>query len=202
MVTIRNVLNCVQPPRHTTPFFTQHGGMEDERRWDAENCRMRCGKLSYGECITELAKSHFLQWRKYFQRRQSSLGVLLFPCNPWLFSKGICSKLFSLHLTRSFELRRVYILLWIWWIRKSCQVECEHSVRFDFRPETLRDISRNGPLAPVGQKVDSATAANTNFPKTFVTPTPILCLFTKKYEQYTKHHARVILCEKKNFAKH
>ena len=132
MATIRNVLNCVQPPRHTTPFFTQHGGMEHERRWDAENCRMRSGKLSYGECITELAKSHFHQWRKYFQRRQSSLGVLLFPCNPWLFSRGICSKLFSLHLTRSFELRKLYILLWIWRMRKRYQVECEHSVRFWF----------------------------------------------------------------------
>ena len=132
VVTIRNVLNCVQPPRHTTPFFTQHGGMEHERRWDAENCRMRCGKLSYGECITERAKSHFHQWRKYFQRRQSSLGVLLFPCNPWLFSKWICSKLFSLHLTRSFELRKLYILLWIWRMRKRYQVECEHSVRFWF----------------------------------------------------------------------
>ena len=55
-----------------------------------------------------------------------------FTCNPWLFSKGICSKLFSLHLTRSFELRKVYILLWIWRMRKSYQVECEHSVRFWF----------------------------------------------------------------------
>ena len=55
-----------------------------------------------------------------------------FPCNPWLFSKGICSKLFSLHLTRSFELRKVYILLWIWRMRKNYEVECEHSVRFWF----------------------------------------------------------------------
>ena len=118
--------------------------MEDERRWDAENCRMRCGKLSYGECITELAKSHFHQWRKYFQRRQSSLGVLLFPCNPWLFSRGICSKLFSLHLTRSFELRKLYILLWIWRMRKRYQVECEHSVRFWF--EYLISGTKSYPL--------------------------------------------------------
>ena len=148
------------------------------------------------------SKKSFSSMAEIFPKAPIIAWGFAFPCNPWLFSKGICSKLFSLHLTRSFELRRVYILLWIWRIRKSCQVECEHSVRFDFRPETLPDISRNGPLAPVGQKVDSATAANTNFPKTFVTPTPILCLFTKKYEQYTKHHARVILCEKNNFAKH
>ena len=36
-----------------------------------------CRKLSYGECITELAESHFYLWRKYFQRRKSSLGLLL-----------------------------------------------------------------------------------------------------------------------------
>ena len=77
-------------------------------------------------------------------------------------------------------------------MRKSYQVECEHSVSGN-----VTGHSRNGPLAPVGIKVDSATADNTNFHKNFVTPTPILCLFTKKYEQYTKHHARVILCEKK-----
>ena len=36
-----------------------------------------CRIPSYGECITELAQSHFHLWRKYFQRRKSLLGLLL-----------------------------------------------------------------------------------------------------------------------------
>jgi len=165
--------------------------MEYERRWDAENLAMAqelYSTKSFSSVAEIFPKAPIIGW------------VLLFRCKPWLFSWGICLKLFSLHLTRSFELRKVYILLWIWWMRKSYQVECEHSVRFWFQAWNVTGHSRNG--SPVGQKVDSATATNTNFHKTFVTPTPILCLFTKKYEQHTKHHARVILYEKNNFARY
>ena len=44
-----------------------------------EGWRMRYVRRipSYGECITELAQSHFHQWRKYFHRHKSSLGLLL-----------------------------------------------------------------------------------------------------------------------------
>ena len=92
------------------------------------------------------AENLAMQWRMYhwasrksfssvaeiFPKAQIIAWVLLFRCKPWLFSWGFCSKLFSLHLTRSFELRKVYILLWIWRMRKSYQVEGEHSVRFWF----------------------------------------------------------------------
>lgn len=50
-------------------------------------------------------------------------------------------------------------------MRKSYQVECENSVSGN-----VTGHSRKGPLAPVGIKVDSATADNTNFHKHFVTP--------------------------------
>ena len=111
MVTIRNVLNCVQPPRHTTPFFTQHGGMEDERRWDAENCRMRCGKLSYGECITELAKIHFHQWRKYFQRCQSSLGVCFSLQSVVIFKRNLLEIVLSAFDKKLWTKKSVYLVM-------------------------------------------------------------------------------------------
>ena len=57
---------------------------------------------------------HFHQWRNSFRMHKSLLGVLLFRRKLLLSSWGIYSQLHSLHLTRSFERRKVYILLWIW----------------------------------------------------------------------------------------
>ena len=51
--------------------------------------RYVCRKPSYGECITELAQSHFHQWRKYFHRHESSLGVLLLSLQAVVIFMGI-----------------------------------------------------------------------------------------------------------------
>ena len=66
---------------------------------------------------------HFHQGRKSFRMRKPSLGVLLFRRKLLLSSWGICSQLHSLHLTRNFEKRKVYILLWIWRLLIWCWEE-------------------------------------------------------------------------------
>ena len=84
MVTIRNILNCVQPPRHTTPFFTQHGGMEDEIRFP-EYLAMANVSLSWHKVI-------FISGGNISIGTNHRLGCFC-RCKPWLFSWGFCAKL-------------------------------------------------------------------------------------------------------------
>ena len=47
-------------------------------------------------------------------RYKSSLGVVLLRLKLLSFSWETCSQLYFLHLTRNYDLRKVYILFWIW----------------------------------------------------------------------------------------